>query len=66
MSSAARTPTMVVPPGEQTSSLSASGCLPVSRTIFAAPSMDCAANLMESALDSPLRTPASAIASMTR
>ncbi len=63
-SSAALTPSMVVPPGEQTSSLRTSGCLPVSRTILAAPSIDCAASFMESALDRPFRTPASAIASI--
>ncbi len=64
-SSSAFTPTMVVPAGEQTSSLSWSGCFPVSRTILAAPSMDWAASLIESERDSPLRTPASAMASMT-
>ncbi len=64
-SSRVRTPSMVVPPGEQTSSLRMSGCFPVSRTILAAPSMDWAASLMESSLVSPLRTPASAMASIT-
>lgn len=57
---------MVVPPGEQTSSLRTSGCFPVSRTILAAPSTDCAASVMASLLGIPFRTPASAIASMNR
>ena len=64
-SSRVLTPSMVVPPGEQTSSLRTSGCFPVSRTILAAPSMDWAASIMEASLDSPLSTPASAMASMT-
>ena len=56
---------MVAPPGEQTSSLSTSGCFPVSSTILAAPSIDCAASLIESALERPFRTPASDMASIT-
>jgi len=64
-SSSVLTPSMVVPPGEQTSSLRTSGCLPVSRTILAAPSMDWAASIIEASLDSPFRTPASAMASIT-
>ncbi len=62
--SAARTPSMVVPAGEQTSSLRTSGCLPVSKTIFAAPSMLWAASLMAASLRSPFSTPASAMASI--
>lgn len=56
---------MVVPPGEQTSSLRTSGCLPVSSTILAAPSTDWAASLTASPLGIPLRTAASAMASIT-
>ena len=42
--SSAYTPSMVVPPGEQTASLSAPGCSPVSCTILAAPMSVCAAS----------------------
>ena len=48
-SSRAYTPSMVVPAGEQTASLSSPGCCPVSRTIFADPSTVCAANRMAEA-----------------
>jgi len=64
-SSRVLTPSIVVPAGEQTSSLRTSGCLPVSRTILAAPSMDWAASIMDASLESPFRTPASAMASIT-
>ena len=37
--SSASTPAIVLPPGEQTASLSAAGCLPVFSTICAAPSV---------------------------
>ena len=37
--SSASTPAIVLPPGEQTASLSAAGCLPVCSTICAAPSV---------------------------
>ncbi len=52
-SSSVLTPAIVVPEGEQTSSLSSYGCFPVSRTIFAAPSMDCAASFSATARGSP-------------
>ena len=42
--SSAYMPSMVVPPGEQTASLSAPGCSPVSCTILAAPMSVCAAS----------------------
>ena len=43
-SSSLHTPAMVVPAGEHTISLSSPGCFPVSSTILALPSTDCAAN----------------------
>ena len=46
------TPTIVLPPGEQTISLSSPGCLPVSSTILAAPNTVCAASLCAVALGS--------------
>ena len=60
------TASIVVPPGEQTLSLSTPGWVPVSSTIFAAPSTACAANVYAYARGMPCRTAASAIASINR
>ena len=55
---------MVVPPGLATRSLSVPGCSPVSNTIFAAPSIVCAASCVESSRGKPAATPPSLSASM--
>mmetsp|Transcript_2930 Transcript_2930/g.13194 ORF Transcript_2930/g.13194 Transcript_2930/m.13194 type:complete len:313 (-) Transcript_2930:462-1400(-) len=55
---------MVVPPGEQTLSLSSPGCDPVSNTIFDAPMTVWAARRLASTRGRPAATPPSASASM--
>src|SRR5215469_10565687 len=63
-SSRAAIPAMVVPPGEETMSLSCPGWTPVSRTSRAEPSTVCAARVIAVARSSPIFTPPSASASM--
>ena len=63
-SSSSCAPSIVVPPGLQTMSLSSPGCLPVSSTIFAVPSIVCAANRVEMSRGKPAATPPSLSASM--
>src|SRR5215510_1175243 len=63
-SSRAAMPAMVVPPGDETMSLSWPGCTPVSSTRRAEPSTVCAARVMAMARSSPIFTPPSASASM--
>jgi hypothetical protein len=58
------TPKIVAPPGEHTSSLSWPVCLPVSKTVLAAPNNVWAANLIAISLGSPCFTPPSANASI--
>ena len=60
-SSSVRTPWIVEPAGEQTLSLSTPGCWPVSSTIFAVPSIICAAYWIADARGRPHATPPSAI-----
>mmetsp|Transcript_27566 Transcript_27566/g.51217 ORF Transcript_27566/g.51217 Transcript_27566/m.51217 type:complete len:364 (-) Transcript_27566:194-1285(-) len=62
--SSASTPAIVVPPGDVTPSFSCPGCLPVCRTISAAPFTICAASCVATALGRPHRTPPSERASM--
>ena len=47
------TASIVVPPGEQTSSLRTPGCFPVSNANFAEPNIDCSASLYAFALGNP-------------
>src|SRR5499425_1145843 len=63
-SSRAAIPAMVVPPGEETMSLSCPGWTPVSRTSRAEPSTVCAARVIAVARSRPIFTPPSASASM--
>mmetsp|Transcript_30273 Transcript_30273/g.81370 ORF Transcript_30273/g.81370 Transcript_30273/m.81370 type:complete len:215 (+) Transcript_30273:420-1064(+) len=62
--SRACTPAMVVPPGLVTWSLSSPGCLPVSRTMVAAPRTVFAASCVATGRGSPALTPPSLSASM--
>src|SRR5581483_4808767 len=64
-SSSAAMPAMVVPPGDDTMSLSAPGCRPVSDSSVAAPSTVCVASVMAVARSSPIFTPPSASDSIT-
>lgn len=59
-------PVIVVPPGEQTSSLRAPGCFPVSNTILAAPRTVCAANEVAISRGMPILTAPSDSASIIR
>src|SRR5919108_1416892 len=64
-SSSAAMPAIVVPPGEDTMSLSAPGWRPVSASSVAAPSTVCVASVKAVAPSKPLFTPPSASDSMT-